>query len=137
MLIHSQTSWPYLISEFLVAGSSWPRTFFTPQVFLFSIQPTRVPLTSMPIGKPWQMVAVDILTVPVSTNGNKCILVVQDYFTKWADAIPLPNQSASMITSALLKLFSQMGMPDIIHSDQGHNFESALLKQSLEAFGIS
>ena len=37
MLIHSQTSWPYLISELLVAGSSWPRTFFTPQVFLFSI----------------------------------------------------------------------------------------------------
>ena len=37
MLIHSQTSWPYLISELLVAGSSWPRTFFTPQMFLFSI----------------------------------------------------------------------------------------------------
>ena len=36
-LIHSQTSWPHLISEVLVAGSSWPRTFFTPQVFLFSI----------------------------------------------------------------------------------------------------
>ena len=31
------TSWPYLISEVLVVGSSWPRTFFTPQVFLFSI----------------------------------------------------------------------------------------------------
>ena len=37
LLIHSQTSWPYLISELLVAGSSWPRTFFTPQVFLLSI----------------------------------------------------------------------------------------------------
>ena len=36
-LIHSQTSWPYLILEFLVAGSSWPRTFFTPQVFLLSM----------------------------------------------------------------------------------------------------
>lgn len=28
-------------------------------------------------------------------------------------------------------------MPDIVHSDQDHNFESALLKQSLEVFGIS
>ena len=33
---------PYLISEFLVAyittvSSDWPRTFFTPKVFLFSI----------------------------------------------------------------------------------------------------
>ena len=36
------TSWPYLISEFLVAyitivASDWPRTFFIPEVFLFSI----------------------------------------------------------------------------------------------------
>ena len=41
-LIKCLTSWPYLISEFLVAyitivASDWPRTFFTPKVFLFSI----------------------------------------------------------------------------------------------------
>ena len=35
------TSWPYLISEFLVAyitivASDWPRTFFTPKVFLLA-----------------------------------------------------------------------------------------------------
>ena len=100
-------------------------------------QPTRAPLTSMPIGKPWQMVAVDILTVPISTNGNKYLLVIQDYFTKWATTIPLPNQSAATITSALINLFSQMGMPNAVHSDQGCNFESTILKQSLDAFGIS
>ena len=41
-LIKCSTSWPYLISEFLVTyitivASDWPRTFFTPKVFLFSI----------------------------------------------------------------------------------------------------
>ena len=41
-LIKCSTSWPYLISEFLVAfitivASDWPRTTFTPKVFLFSI----------------------------------------------------------------------------------------------------
>ena len=41
-LIKCSTSWPYLISEFLVAyitivASDWPRTFFTPKVFSFSI----------------------------------------------------------------------------------------------------
>ena len=44
-LIKCLTSWPYLISEFLVAyitivASDWPRTFFTPKVFLFSIRYT-------------------------------------------------------------------------------------------------
>ena len=40
------TSWPQLISKLLVAcicllhaASDWPRTFFTPKVFLFSILP--------------------------------------------------------------------------------------------------
>ena len=41
-ILNKITSWPYLISEFLVAyitivASDWPRTFFTPKVFLFSI----------------------------------------------------------------------------------------------------
>ena len=41
-LIKCSTSWPYLISEFLVTyitivASDWPRTFFTPKVFLFSM----------------------------------------------------------------------------------------------------
>ena len=41
-LINCSTSWPYLISEFLVAYitivvSDWPCNFFTPKVFLFSI----------------------------------------------------------------------------------------------------
>ena len=50
------------------------------------------------------MVAIDILSVPVSASGNKCLLVVQDYFTKWADAILLPNQKAITITKALVNL---------------------------------
>ena len=29
-----------------------------------------------------------------------------------------------------------MGLPDIVHSDQGQNFESTVLKQTLDAFGI-
>ena len=99
--------------------------------------PTRAPLTNMPIGKPWQMVAVDVLEVPMSPNGNHYLLVIQDYFTKWAEAIPMPDQKAPRITDEVVKLFSRMGVPEVLHSDQGRNFESALLRQTLEAFGIS
>ena len=34
--------------------------------------PATAPLTSIPIGRPWEMIAVDILEVPVSQNNN-CI----------------------------------------------------------------
>ena len=83
------------------------------------------------------MVAVDVLEVPISTKGNRYLLVLQYYFTKWADAIPLKNQTAATITEKLIQVFSVMGLPSILHSDQGHNFESTLLQQMLDAFGTS
>ena len=98
-------------------------------------KPQRAPLINVPIGRPWQMVAVDILEVPLSRNNNRYLM--QDYFTKWADAIPLPDQTARRISSELVKLFSTLGPPQVLHSDQGRNFESALLAQTLQAFGIS
>ena len=100
-------------------------------------KPNKAPLVSMPIGKPWQMVAVDVLEVPISTKGNRYLLVLQDYFTKWADAILLKNQTAATITEKLIQVFSVMGLPSILHSDQGRNFESTLLQQMLDAFGTS
>ena len=99
-------------------------------------RPPRAPLTNMPIGQPWQMIAVDILEVPLSTNNNRYLLVVQDYFTKWAEAIPLIDQTAARITGELIKLFSMYGHPAILHSDQGRNFESSILAQTLDAFGV-
>ena len=67
----------------------------------------------MPIGRPWQTIAADILEVPLSTNNNRYLLVVQDYFTKWTEAIPLPDQTAARITGELIKLFSVYGHPKI------------------------
>ena len=98
--------------------------------------PQQVLLLSMPIGRPWQMVAVAILDVPSSFNKNRYLLVIQDYFSKWADAIPLPNQTADRIAKELVKVFANYGMPDFLHSDQGRSFKSCILRQTLEAFGV-
>ena len=83
------------------------------------------------------MLAVDILEVPLSSNNNHYLLVVQDYFTEWANAIPLPDQTAKRISSELVKWFSIYGLPQVLHSDQGHNFESALIVETLHAFHIN
>ena len=37
--------------------------------------PKRAPLINIPVGRPWPMVAVDILEVPVSSNNNRYLLV--------------------------------------------------------------
>ena len=58
------------------------------------------------------MLAVDILQVPVSSRGNRYLLV---YFTKWAEAIPMPNQTAECIAGIQIDLFSRFGIPGILH----------------------
>ena len=98
--------------------------------------PTPAPLTNIPIGGPWQMLAADILEVPVSRHQNKYLLVVMDYFTKWAEAVPLRDQTAASISAAVIKICCSFGVPDVLHSDQGRNFESHLFHQVLSAFGI-
>ena len=98
--------------------------------------PTRAPLVNIPIGNPWEMLAVDNLEVPVSCNNHRYLLVVMDYFTKWADAIPLRDQKVTTIADAVIKLCSKFSVPDVLHSDQGRNFESSLFHQVLQVFGI-
>lgn len=98
--------------------------------------PKKVPLGSMPIGKPWEFVATDILKVPVSTKGRQYILVFQDYFTKFLYAVPIADQSAATITDEFKQLCSVFGAPSVIHSDQGGCFESKLFGETLEVLGV-
>ena len=58
----------------------------------------KAPLPSIPVGRPWQMVAVDILETLLSISKNCYLLVIQNYYSKWPDAIPLLNQTADSIT---------------------------------------
>ncbi|KFD44891.1 hypothetical protein M513_14232 [Trichuris suis] len=74
--------------------------------------------------------------MPMSQLGNRYLLVLQDWFPKWDEAVPTKNQMAATISSVLVEIFSRMGIPDILHTDQGANFESNLLRSVLKAFGV-
>lgn len=57
-------------------------------------------------GYPLQMVAMDIVgPFPESQAGNTYILVVADYFTRWTEAYPLPNQEATTVAKKLVDEF--------------------------------
>ena len=52
-----------------------------------------------------------------------------DYFTKWPEAYPIPDQEATTIVKILVQQWvSRFGTPLQIHSDQGMHFTSALFK---------
>jgi len=82
-------------------------------------------------GYPMQVVAADILgALPQSENSNLYILVVADYFTRSMEAFPLLNQVATTIASSLVnEVFFRFSIPEQLHSDQGHQFESKLLHE--------
>ena len=101
--------------------------------------PARPPASLQPIvtTRPWEMVGVDILKVPMSSKGNKYLFVAQDYFSKWPFAIAIPDQKAATIVRVLRdQIFTMMGPPQRLNLDQGRNFESHILSELCKAFGV-
>ena len=90
------------------------------------------------VGAPMERVALDIMgPLPKTTRGNKYVLVVGDYFTKWIEAYPMPNQEAPTVADILTREFiSRYGAPAEIHSDQGRNFESAVFQDVCKILGV-
>ncbi|GBL73802.1 Retrovirus-related Pol polyprotein from transposon 412 [Araneus ventricosus] len=82
--------------------------------------------------------ALDILApFPVTKKGNQYVLVLMDYFTKWPEAIPIPDQEASTVAEELVRSWiSCYSMPMILHSDQGTHFNSALFTELCKLLGI-
>ena len=91
----------------------------------------RAPLVPLPImGEPFERMAMDIVgPLPHSRAGHKYILVTCDYATRYPDAIPLRSIDAEHIADELVKLFSRVGIPKEILTDQGSNFTSQLLTE--------
>ncbi|CAB0010942.1 unnamed protein product, partial [Nesidiocoris tenuis] len=64
-------------------------------------------------------------------------MVAVDYFTKWPEAVALPNQEARTVAIALVEnVLSRIGTPLELHTDQGRNFESELVKEVSQLMGI-
>ncbi|GFV07303.1 retrovirus-related Pol polyprotein from transposon 412 [Trichonephila clavipes] len=90
------------------------------------------------VGAPFERIAFDILgPLPRTASGNKYLLVVIDYFTKWPEVYPIPDQEAPTVAEAVVQHWiSRYGVPLQLHSDQGRNFVSAVLKGVCELLGI-
>ena len=82
-------------------------------------------------GYPMEMVAADIMgPLPTSKHGNRYILVVSDYFTRWVEAYAIPNQEATTVAQKLIDNMScRFSLPEQLHSDMGMQFESKVVKE--------
>ncbi|CAG2197901.1 unnamed protein product [Mytilus edulis] len=98
----------------------------------------KAPMKQYLVGAPWERMAIDILgPLPISVNNNRYLMVVQDYFSKWTEAIPIPDTEAVTVAKKFVeRIVTIFGVPLSIHSDQGSNFESNVFKEMCIILGI-
>ena len=95
------------------------------------------PLHPIPVSKPFQILGIDIMDLPKTGRGNKHVLVIQDFLSKWPWVIPMADQKTITIVRALLEhVIPMYGMPEALLSDRGTNLLSFLMKDVCEKLGI-
>lgn len=91
--------------------------------------PAPAPLVPLKVSEPMELLAMDFLSLEKGKGGDENILVVTDAFTKFAWAFPARNQKAITVAKLIWeRILMHYGFPKRLHSDQGRDFESRLIK---------
>ena len=89
------------------------------------------------VDRPFDKVAIDIVG-PLTVTDNKCryILTLIDTATRWPEAVPLREIRTTDVASALFNIFSRLGLPKQILSDNGQQLVSKAMSEVMEMMGI-
>ena len=95
------------------------------------LPPRQVQLKPLVAGSPWERMSIDVTGPhPPSAKGHRFILTLVDHFSKWAEAFAIRRHTAPVIAKILVtQVFARFGCPDQILSDQGPEFEGALMSE--------
>ena len=99
----------------------------------------KAPLQPIPVADYiWQRLAMDIVgPVPESNRGNRYILVIMEYTTRFIIALALKEISAATIMRKFIKhIVNNEGLPSQILTDRGSNFQSLAMQELCKQLGI-
>ena len=84
-----------------------------------------------------QLDLVDMHKTPVQNSGKTFmyVLVILDVFSRYLFLRALQSKSSTEIASHLLQLFSDIGPPKRVQTDQGTEFKGAV-KQIMKTFKV-
>jgi transposase InsO family protein len=88
------------------------------------------------VKQPFEMISIDFLgPLPLSQNGNKYILVISDYLTRWPEAFVTADMKATTVAKILVdEIICRHSAPQTILSDQGREFMAEIVKQTCDYF---
>ena len=87
---------------------------------------------------PFQKVAIDPIgpLSPLSKRRNRWILTVVDCATRYPEAIALSSTTTEDVPEALLSIFSRVGFPKEVLSDNGPQFVSGVMREVARLMSI-
>ena len=129
----SNCYWPFMHTDIV----EFCKTCITCESFRAPNPGHRAPLHNISTDHPLQMVFADIAELPTSRNGFRYILVVVDHFSKYTNIYAMKNQTAQSVAKHLFEDYvTEHGVPEILHTDQGRQFESRLIQDLCQKLNI-
>ena len=91
------------------------------------------PLIQTPLpSSPWEKIGADLFEL------NKCMyLVVADYFSRFVKVLKLTSTTSVAVVKCLKALFAVHGIPAVLMSDNGPQFDSTEMKSFAERYKFS
>eukprot|EP00253_Pinus_taeda_P014198 PITA_14198 len=115
------------------------RIFHACQIFYRKTRLPPAPLHQVVVVGPFAKWGIDFMTCnPTSAGGHGYIIVVVDYFTKWAEAMPTLNNNGE--TAALFffnHVVTRFGVPRAIVTDHGSHFHNHMMVELTSKLGLS
>uniref|UniRef100_A0A667ZAE4 Gypsy retrotransposon integrase-like protein 1 n=1 Tax=Myripristis murdjan TaxID=586833 RepID=A0A667ZAE4_9TELE len=132
-LLRSRCFWPGMSSDV----AQWCQTCERCQVAKDVHPKANSYMGHLLASRPNEVLAIDYTTLEPAQNGVEDVLVMTDVFSKYTVAVPTRDQRAATVAKVLVsEWFYKFGVPARIHSDQGRNFESSLIQQLCNLYGI-
>ncbi|KAG5870186.1 hypothetical protein JTB14_032478 [Gonioctena quinquepunctata] len=97
-------------------------------------------MTSQPrVNRPWEMISTDLMgPLPRSTKGNKFILVITDYFSKYSLVFPLRSSTADVVVRKIEEeAFLVYGVPRLLLCDNGPQYRSRRMRKLAEEYKLA
>jgi len=128
----------------------WPKLRYTVRQYVMSCTncqlrsraktSDRVPITPITRAEvPFQVLNMDYIGPidPPSSQGHRYCLCIVDSCTRWPAVYMLKSFTAKSVCNALLDLFANVGVAQIVTSDCRSNFTSQLTREMLTRLGCS
>jgi len=95
-------------------------------------------LNPIKVGKAFEMIGIDFVgPLNRTRKGNRYILVVTDYLTKWPEAKAMREATGEKVVEYLYKeIICRHGCPRVILSDNGSHFKNQLVEGLCKKFEI-